>query len=280
MNEILSISDIPSEIFSIVEHLKLFHQNQPRWLSLGWDNWAVGFSDGLVCRVPRSIEASKKLLREPVVTEAIRNHLTVNIPQLKLRTLNCQTFSLHTVIVGQSVDLIIGSLDRKTKHQLARDLAEQIRCLHSISLGQWMALVPARPSALQRYDSLLPQFSGHPSLKVAIEHISRETVTCVGGHFDLNMTNVIFDEEAMRLTGIIDFMDAAVGDPAEDLSKLLKTDVDFGVAVVNAYRNTDHALLSRASAYAIIELFEDARYAKCGPNHKYVEILQSLVSLS
>lgn len=73
-------------------------------------------------------------------------------------------------------------------------------------------------------------------------------------HRDLGMEHVLFDEAAGRITGVIDWGDASIGDPAFDFTGVL---ADLGEtvaqAVLDSYRGLkDPGMLDRARFYARI----------------------------
>jgi aminoglycoside 2''-phosphotransferase len=77
-------------------------------------------------------------------------------------------------------------------------------------------------------------------------------------HADLGMAHVLVDEEAARVTGVIDFADARVGDPALDFAGL---DGPLREAALNTYDGpADATLLDRARRYRKIGPFHEVLY--------------------
>jgi aminoglycoside phosphotransferase (APT) family kinase protein len=94
-------------------------------------------------------------------------------------------------------------------------------------------------------------------------------------HNDLGIEHVLVDRVTGTVTGIIDWSDAAIVDPAYDFGLLYR---DLGPAAVDAalrrYRTDVHdlaALRQRAAFYARCTVFEDWAYGIETQQDKYVE---------
>ena len=83
----------------------------------------------------------------------------------------------------------------------------------------------------------------------------------VFSHMDLGIEHVLADPATQAVTGIIDWTDAAVGDPAYDLGLVLR---DLGPAALDAALRAlgrdDPGLRERADFYARCTLVEDLAY--------------------
>jgi aminoglycoside 2''-phosphotransferase len=72
-------------------------------------------------------------------------------------------------------------------------------------------------------------------------------------HRDLCAEHILFDPGQGRITGVLDWEDAAIGDPAFDLTGLLDYGSEFVQGVLEAYRGPrDGAMLNRARFYRAI----------------------------
>lgn len=93
-------------------------------------------------------------------------------------------------------------------------------------------------------------------------------------HNDLGIEHVLVDPETWSVTGVIDWSDAAIVDPAYDFGLLQR---DLGPAAVDAalrgyQAGTDlPALRRRAGCYARCTVFEDLAYGIESGRHAYVE---------
>ena len=72
-------------------------------------------------------------------------------------------------------------------------------------------------------------------------------------HSDLNCEHILLDGRSHRLAGVIDWEDAAVGDPALDFAGLLDCGQPFVRSVLAAYGgHGDMGILARAGFYQAI----------------------------
>jgi aminoglycoside 2''-phosphotransferase len=81
-------------------------------------------------------------------------------------------------------------------------------------------------------------------------------------HADLAAEHILCDPQAGNITGLIDWEDAALGDPALDFAGLLSLgDLESVRAVIGAYQGElDNSLESRAAWYLALAPYHQARY--------------------
>nr|AIA17040.1 Phosphotransferase enzyme family [uncultured bacterium] len=92
-------------------------------------------------------------------------------------------------------------------------------------------------------------------------------------HNDLGAEHMLASDDGSVLTGVIDWSDAAIADPARDVGRILR---DLGPAVARAIvRQLEcaepHHLLARARFYARCALLEDVSYGLRTAHHRYAE---------
>ena len=93
-------------------------------------------------------------------------------------------------------------------------------------------------------------------------------------HNDLGAEHVLVDAGAGKITGIIDWTDAAITDPARDLALVYR---DLGpeacrLTLAHYESSFDHADRERAIFYARCKLVEDLAYGLCNPGaERYAE---------
>jgi aminoglycoside phosphotransferase (APT) family kinase protein len=95
-------------------------------------------------------------------------------------------------------------------------------------------------------------------------------------HNDLGIEHVLVDPETLQVTGVIDWADAAIADPARDNALLYR---DLGPAALEACaRGADEAVLGRARFHARCGLLEDLAYGLEENRRPYVD--KSLLALT
>ena len=167
---------------------------------------------------------------------------------------------------------------------IAARLGEFLAALHELSLDQAAVLVEPDEVPLDSWLREAAAFHARNADQVPEPH--REAVRRflaepppaaaydpVFSHNDLGIEHVLVDESTWRVSGIIDWTDAAIVDPAFDFGKLLR---DLGptalIAALRHYRRDDAATISeRATFYARCTVFEDLDHGVTTSQQAYVE---------
>jgi aminoglycoside 2''-phosphotransferase len=155
-------------------------------------------------------------------------------------------------LAGRSLDRptidALWNTDQPTFLTLARRLGEFLAAIHSTPVDDlsedvhvadrpedWLALLEAFRSEL--YGFMRPD---------AIAAVEREFAAFLGGrdsagwqpclrHGDFGGANLLYDDDAHELTGVIDFGSAAIGDPAVDLAGISAFDARLAQAMHATY---------------------------------------------
>lgn len=154
-------------------------------------------------------------------------------------------------------------------------LGEFLSVLHSLPLDQMANLVQVDDDPLEQWRNdaakLYQQVKAHvpPTYRAAIEAFLRAAPVARGdkrvfSHNDLGMEHVLVDPVTWTITGVIDWSDAAIDDPAYDFGLIYR---DLGPqaldAALGSYRpdgESPDALRHRAIFYARCSVFEDLDY--------------------
>jgi aminoglycoside phosphotransferase (APT) family kinase protein len=147
----------------------------------------------------------------------------------------------------------------------ARRLGGFLRELHGIDLTAVDGLVPVDRASP---DEWLADLEGPPELlRVLHATVPRPATDRVLVHSDLGAEHILHLDG--RLTGVIDWSDAAVGDPALDFARLYR---DFGEAflaeALDAYGGLDGAM-PRIEFFARCAALEDLAYAAASGRREY-----------
>ena len=163
----------------------------------------------------------------------------------------------------------------QTRIDLLADIAGLLHALHGLQASaissasawpkSWTAAqftkratserLPAHAARLPKLAKTMGRFFEAYSLG----HADRQTIV----HGDLVPEHILIDEETGQLSGIIDFGDVALGDPAQDLAGLWAYGSDAAVQAVGLYdpEHSDSGLLARSRnhfiRYRIDRLFEE-----------------------
>ncbi|MFX3618824.1 MAG: phosphotransferase [Sporolactobacillus sp.] len=204
------------------------------FLGKGYDNTVFLVNQNYVFRFPRRQIAVKLLKTElrllPVLAGVLP--LPTGIPLFADKSapgLYPWPFAGYTLIAGQPA----GRLPISAREKAAPQLAAFLRVLHQFDPQQAQLLgAPEdsfarldidrrRPALLKQIDQL-ERFELYPHSEV-LRRFVKEMESCpLSGkkclvHGDLHPRNLLFDEQ-QRMTGVIDWGDLHIGDPAIDLS--------------------------------------------------------------
>ncbi|HEY0449092.1 phosphotransferase family protein [Actinophytocola sp.] len=168
--------------------------------------------------------------------------------------------------------------------ELAGTLGGFLSVLHELPLDRMARLVD--PDQVPLREWLHEAASYHAMLADQVPSTRREAVLRflaaeppaadfepVFSHNDLGIEHVLVDPSTWHLTGVIDWTDAAIVDPAFDFGKLHR---DLGptalITALRHYRRGDPAgIAERAAFYARCTVFEDMEHGIATNQHAYVE---------
>jgi aminoglycoside 2''-phosphotransferase len=212
--------------------------NQSEVIDLGQNNDVLIVNDTLVFRFPKYMEGIKKLKKETKVLEQIKGKLSLPIPYPQYKSMEPnevgKVFTGYKRIEGTPLwpDMM---KNIHNEERIASQLVQFLTELHSQpvdSLGiEKKSAEDVRNLIVDLYrkfkDKLFPYMN--ESSKSAIDHnferflsnkelLSFNTVLT---HGDFGASNILWDPKREEITGIIDFGETEIGDPAYDFAGLL-----------------------------------------------------------
>ena len=231
-------------------------------LGQGLDNTAFLVQD-LVLRVSDGPD----VVREARLLELVAPRVSVPVPQPRFVDGELGVLA-YPLLPGRPL------LGRSSSPGHARRLGRFLRDLHSIDpavLGDLIRSDDANP------EEWLEDLDGPPDLLAVLSATvpppaDRHAVA----HADLGAEHLLAVGE--DLTGIIDWSDAAVADPALDLARLYR---DFGPeflrSVVDAYGGLEDAdrTLQRVQYYARCAALEDLEYGRTSGHSEYAKAAEA-----
>jgi aminoglycoside phosphotransferase (APT) family kinase protein len=215
-----------------------FAELVPQFLGRGWDNYCVEYPNGVVFRLPTRSEGARILLNEISVLPSLVGLLTVTIPQPIYRGSPSPDYPYPFIgylkIAGSPADQLIWSAnERRTAAPiLGRFLSELHRIPISSSPFEGLATDltgKANPARLlkgirTRFQQLEAQDGMTRSLLSQALRMSEQLAARPAQlaetrlvHGDLYPRHILADDRK-QVTGIIDWGDVHLGDPAIDLS--------------------------------------------------------------
>nr|AIA16723.1 Phosphotransferase enzyme family [uncultured bacterium] len=235
----------------------------------GLDNLAFEVNGEYIFRFPKRDEDNQKLLREGKVLELVKDLSSVPVPE---PTFKSTKFMGYRKIEG--VSLLEGRETFDGYEELAETLAKFLSQTHSLSLEEARRIgVPENSQSFSEWLADAPQFFEQAKTRVPVElHAPIEKFLreeSLDGnwqpffsHNDLGIEHIIVKDNSV--TGIIDWADAEITDPAYDFGKLLR---DLGEDLVKEIlarytveANNKEEIFRRAVFYAKCSALEDLAY--------------------
>ena len=196
----------------------------------GWSSWTFDLDGTHVVRFPRHDDIAAATRRELALLPELARHVSFAVPEpTQVGTWAGHPFFAYRRISGRG--LRAGDASPALFAQLRRALAE----LHSFPVDRAVHLLgvgPPEQAWRAHYERLVPIVEQHalPVLDIALaDRVRRELAAFVEWadevptslvHNDLGLEHWLIDDASGEVTGIIDFEDATVGDPAVDLVPL------------------------------------------------------------
>ncbi|QJY46104.1 phosphotransferase [Pseudonocardia broussonetiae] len=229
------------------------------WADLGGglDHRAFRVGD-LVVRVAAP-DARAAVVREAALLRLVAGRLAVPVPEPRFAD-PARGVIAHRFLPGRPL------LGRTPPADAATRLGRDLRALHDIGRGEVGDLLPVDPADPHEW---LDGLTGPDHLLRAVRaDVPRPADRLVPAHADLGAEHLL--EDGGRLTGIIDWSDAAVTDPALDLARLLR---DFGPAfldaVLDAYGEDGPELRHRTAFFARCAALEDLAHGRDTGREEY-----------
>ncbi|HHT7240340.1 MULTISPECIES: aminoglycoside phosphotransferase family protein [Bacillus] len=211
----------------------------------GWDNIAVIINDDLLFRFPRKLEYAKRIpLEKELCTILFHSLQEIEIPKYNLLYKNdCDTApfcSYYPLIHGEPLTTkVVAKLEKKELETIIKQLATFLAALHSIPLKHVKALGFSIEKTLTYWKELQTKLNQYltnsltslqkSALNSLFEnffaYIAKSTFQNTIIHADFTHHHILFNNQSKTISGVIDFGDAQIGDPAFDFAGLY---YDFG----------------------------------------------------
>lgn len=233
----------------------------------GWDSLVLEVDGEWIVRVPRRAEVQESMRTEARLLGALAPALTVPVPQFEVVEDDDDVFYVAYRKLG-------GEPLREAGVSLAGDLGRFLAALHSFS-ATGVNLPPQHDYAVPFLRDVLPLLGrGERRRAEAMFEDRSSTSDAVPLHGDLGPSHILND--GVRVTGVIDWSDACLGDPALDFAWLLHgTGEEFATRLLDTYerdRGTDPDLAARALFYHRLGPWHEVLF---GLKHDRRELVQS-----
>ena len=211
----------------------------------GWDNVAVIVNDELLFRFPRKQEYAMRIPLEKELCAILTQSLQeIEVPQYHLIYKNeseeVPLCSYYTLIHGEPLKTeTVANLEDTELKAIITQLATFLTVLHSIPLNQVTPLCFPIEKTCTYWKELQTKLNQYLTTnltslqKLALNRLFENFFACLATstfqntiiHADFTHHHILFNKQNKRISGVIDFGDAQIGDPAFDFAGLY---YDFG----------------------------------------------------
>ena len=192
-----------------------------------------------VFRIARHVEAAEALRRESCILSKIASLLSLPVPQLAYHAPHgCPPFTVHKEITGEFMTRETWEgMPAYARERAASDLATFLRSLHAlpIKIGLDCGLVQIEAAEIARRlrdetANTIQRFLEQETQRKLDQTLKRWTFQRAAQgpallHCDIGPGHVLYNPSTLHLTGVIDFADLVIGDPARDFIYIYE---DFG----------------------------------------------------
>lgn len=244
-----------------------FRVSHAEQILTGWDNIVLEVNGEYIFRFPRFKVSEAHLRKEIAFLPFLRRRLQLKVPEYEFvwRGGKEQStwFGGYKKIPG--VPLTVGGFRLAWAERLAETIADFLVSLHSLNAS-------GTPKAISRYTPAL----SFEHLKETHRRVGRLVYPLLGAgtrrraeafwksllddlagarfrpaliHGDLTSRNILLDPAVGAATGILDWGDAAVSDPAFDFAGLFEVNKRLGERTLELYGKADGELRRRVDWY-------------------------------
>jgi aminoglycoside 2''-phosphotransferase len=220
---------------AIRQHLPRLAGEHIEPLGEGWAFWAFRAGDA-VLRFPRDPEFTRTLVVEAAVMRELAPALPLPVSVIEVYEdgPNRLPFTSHRMVPGVPVK----ELGRPLAAGAGATLGRFLRAMHAFPVERAAALGLANSTSARRHEDRLRFFEEQVQKRVfplvsgeACAHLAATFEAFLGepanfeaaavSHGDIDPVNVLADPVTGELTGVIDWGDIAIGDPAGDFTNIL-----------------------------------------------------------
>ncbi len=241
----------------------------------GWENFVLEVNSDIVFRFPINKETEQRLRTEIELLSRISKLLPVRVPDYKYvwkgDTKHRHWFGgyhkingvpLRSVPVGRDHSAIVREISRFLQQLHSISLEKQIpRYLPNYSAGTWARRLQLHYRNIRKivFPTLSPRLREKSEIlwKNLLDSFAQDEFRPTLTHADLSIENILVSPEHRRLTGILDWGYAQIGDPALDFSHLMIDKPRLGEDILNLYPAKDQGFQRRVQWYVRSEAYYD-----------------------
>ncbi len=244
----MNIENYLTEIVSRFPELK---EATPRLVEQGWNHDVVILDDDLIFRFPKTERARKRLKTEASFLASFADDSPLPIPNYRYLA-DDQSFGGYQKISGRTLRKShYDRLRKDSKSAVVSTIGGFLNSLHGLPIDDARALgitesklAPWGRDHAERFyrgvcDYLYPELDGDVRNWLERQFTGYLSLRFTGPkrvvHYDLTTDNILYEPDDQKLSGILDFADIEISDPAVDFASLWVYGKAFVEAVLAAY---------------------------------------------
>jgi aminoglycoside 2''-phosphotransferase len=269
-HDALDLEGLGNDLQTVLPHLQI--ARPLHLLGSGFNSLVLETSQGMVFRVAKNRDATEGQTKEARLLPFLQTRLPVAVPAPQYYISPCKQFPFGVIGYPKidGVALQPQFLCEQSQASLAEACAGFLYALHALPLDETSQLgIPSPLTFWARLKRLrldvLPVLQDTLSVleysqmerwwdAFLADSTLRQVTPCLC-HGDLWYENILVDAAHKAVTGIVDFEDTVIADPAQDFATLLSLGKPFTIAVIEAYR-AHGATLTESLAYRIEHYWE------------------------
>ena len=226
---------------------------------IGQNNDVLIVNGSLVFRFPKYLEGIRKLKKETKVLEAVKGTISLPVPYPLYQSMEPEevgkVFTGYKMIEGEPFWPGVFKDHEEHSQKIASQLTGFLTELHSQSIDdleiEKKSIDDIRSSIVDLYNRIKEKLFPHmnENAKREVSHhfdsfLSKSELLDfqpVLIHGDFGASNILWDSKSQEISGIIDFGETEVGDPAYDFAGLLSSYGEHFVRTcLDMYPNGEH----------------------------------------
>lgn len=239
-----------------------------RWINQGENNDILIINNQLIFRFPKYQRGIEDLKKESELLTETQKYITLPIPKPQFQCFDelqvGKVFIGYLLIPGEPLSREI-FFETKEKYVFADQLGGFLSELHNIPLtklgtnlrfmysdGYWQKMLTDCQEKLFPYMRLESKNQINDRFNSFLSDTSNFKYTPVLIHGDFGPTNILFDKQLQKVSGVIDFSSVSIGDPAIDFASLIGPfgyGVNFLKTISKVYPEVV-SMIARARFYA------------------------------
>jgi len=228
----------------------------------GWDHYVIILDNKYVFRFPRTRHYLERLENEISLLEYLRNKVAISIPEYKYIAKN-KSFAGYLLIEGEQLKKkVFKFVSHNSRKLIAKQLADFLSVLHKTPNKTAQKYSTKKVDAQKLYKELVSDINKHitprfsKSNQLLVNNYLKEFKNYlkfphkVFTHNDLYSSHILINKNKKTVSGIIDFADRRIDDPARDFAELWDYGREFVEEVYKQYEGPkDKDFLKRSVMY-------------------------------